>query len=210
MSRVEAALDRLPWLADAPEIPRTRALDVPLAPWIVVMMGVLAVAGLIDIRSGMRDDEDRLPTSTTTIHLPPARIIEPPVAVRTQAATKLSSRNVQLEFPPASPSRPREVSRPKVAASNRHVPTGRTIQVGAFGSARQAEDGLRYMHRHYPGDSGFPSSVRTSRNSKGRSFYRFQMSTPSQAHSEVLCQRMRRIGLSCEVVGVPRKANSGR
>ena len=34
----------------------------------------------------------------------------------------------------------------------------------------------------------------------GRTFYRLQMGTTSQAHSEVLCQRMRMIGQSCVVI----------
>ena len=44
----------------------------------------------------------------------------------------------------------------------------------------------------------------------GASIYRFQIGTTSQAHSEVLCQRMRLIGLSCAVVGLPWKAKVER
>jgi hypothetical protein len=47
--------------------------------------------------------------------------------------------------------------------------------------------------------------VRPDRNSRGRTFYRFRVGTTSQAHSEVLCQRMHKIGLSCAVVGLPWK-----
>jgi len=36
----------------------------------------------------------------------------------------------------------------------------------------------------------------------GKTYYRLQMGTSSQAHSEVLCQRMRIIGQSCVVVGL--------
>lgn len=32
---------------------------------------------------------------------------------------------------------------------------------------------------------------------------RFQVGTTSQAHSEVLCQRMEKIRLGCAVVGLP-------
>ena len=34
----------------------------------------------------------------------------------------------------------------------------------------------------------------------GRVYYRLQIGTTSQAHSEVLCQRMKAIGQSCVVV----------
>jgi hypothetical protein len=37
----------------------------------------------------------------------------------------------------------------------------------------------------------------------GQTFYRLQFGTTSQAHSEILCQRMRIIGQSCVVVGLP-------
>jgi hypothetical protein len=42
--------------------------------------------------------------------------------------------------------------------------------------------------------------VQSLRN--GRTYYRLQMGTTSQAHSEVLCQRMRMIGQSCVVIEV--------
>jgi hypothetical protein len=46
------------------------------------------------------------------------------------------------------------------------------------------------------------ATVVADRNSRGRSFYRFQLGTTSQAHSEVLCQRMEKIRFSCAVVGL--------
>jgi hypothetical protein len=95
-----------------------------------------------------------------------------------------------------------------VNARNRSVPAGaagRAVQVGAFGSARQAKAGRQSVARANPGVAGLPLTVQPVRNSKGRLFYRFQLGTTSQAHSEVLCQRMQKIGLSCVVVGLPRK-----
>jgi hypothetical protein len=87
---------------------------------------------------------------------------------------------------------------------------GRLVQIGAFGSVRQAKLGWRYMVRAYPALSRLPSVVRPTRNSKGRVFYRFRIGTTSQAHSEVLCQRMQRIQFSCAVVGLPWKAKVER
>jgi len=83
--------------------------------------------------------------------------------------------------------------------------SGRLVQIGAFGSTPQAKRGWRFMVRAYPAMAHLPAVVRPARNSKGRTFYRFQVGTTSQAHSEVLCQRMEKIGLSCAVVGLPWK-----
>jgi hypothetical protein len=87
---------------------------------------------------------------------------------------------------------------------------GRLVQVGAFGSVTQAKHGWWFMVRAYPAMAHLPSVVRPTRNSKGRVFYRFQVGTTSQAHSEVLCQRMEKISLSCAVVGLPWKAKVER
>ena len=87
---------------------------------------------------------------------------------------------------------------------------GRLVQVGAFGSVSQAKRGWWYMVRAYPAVAHLPAVVRPDRNSKGRTFYRFRVGTTSQAHSEVLCQRMERIRLSCAVVGLPWKAKVER
>lgn len=80
---------------------------------------------------------------------------------------------------------------------------GRIVRVGAFGTRQQAKLGWRYMVRAYPAVAHLKATVVTDRNSRGRYFYRFQVGTTSQAHSEVLCQRMERIRLSCAVVGLP-------
>ena len=87
---------------------------------------------------------------------------------------------------------------------------GRLVQIGAFGSIHQAKLGWWHMVRAYPAVAHLPSVVRPSRNSKGRVFYRFQVGTTSQAHSEILCQRMERIEFSCAVVGLPWKAKVER
>jgi hypothetical protein len=87
---------------------------------------------------------------------------------------------------------------------------GRLVQIGAFGSVTQSKRGWWYMVRSYPAVAQLPAVVRQARNSKGRIFYRFQVGTTSQAHSEVLCQRMERIRFSCAVIGLPWKAKVER
>ena len=80
---------------------------------------------------------------------------------------------------------------------------GRLVQIGAFGSTHQAKRGWWFMVRAYPAVAHLPAVVTTTRNSRKHTFYRFQIGTTSQAHSEVLCQRMEKIHLSCAVVGLP-------
>jgi hypothetical protein len=80
--------------------------------------------------------------------------------------------------------------------------SGRIVRIGAFGSRQQAKLGWRYMVQAYPAVAHLKATVVGERNSRGRHFYRFQIGTTSQAHSEVLCQRMERIRLSCAVVGL--------
>lgn len=87
---------------------------------------------------------------------------------------------------------------------------GRLVQIGAYGSTLQAKRGWVAMVRAYPAVQHLPAVVVQSRNSHGRLFYRFQIGTTSHAHSEVLCQRMQRIQLSCAVVGLPWKAKVER
>ena len=87
---------------------------------------------------------------------------------------------------------------------------GRLVQIGAFGSVHQAKRGWWFMVHDYPAMAHLPALVRETRNSKGRIFYRFDVGTTSQAHSEVLCQRMRKISLSCAVIGLPWKAKVER
>ena len=81
--------------------------------------------------------------------------------------------------------------------------SGRIVRIGAFGSRLQAKLGWRYMVHAYPAVAHLPATVVETRNSHGRTFYRFQIGTTSQAHSEVLCQRMEKIRFSCAVVGLP-------
>ena len=81
---------------------------------------------------------------------------------------------------------------------------GRMVRIGTFGSRLQAKRGWRAVVRVYPGMNALKAVVvphPSLRN--GRTYYRLQFGTTSQAHSTVLCQRMRSIGQSCVIVGSP-------
>ena len=106
----------------------------------------------------------------------------------------------------AAPPAPLRAWSPRVVAGA----SGRLVQIGAYGSRLQAKQGWVKMSRAYPALKRLPAVVAVTRNSRGRLFYRFQIGTTSQAHSEVLCQRMQKIDLSCAVVGLSRKAKVER
>jgi hypothetical protein len=78
------------------------------------------------------------------------------------------------------------------------------VRIGTFESSEQAKKGWRGLVGIYPGMVQIPVVVVPKRSLRnGRTYYRLQMGTNSQANSEVLCQRMRIIGQSCVVVGLP-------
>lgn len=151
---------------------------------------------------------------------PPTPVIEPtPRVIRTPPKTIATPHEpvesaLAVEHPaskaPIAVARPQPVPlrpwQPRVVAGA----AGRLVEVGAFGSVPQAKLGWRYMVRAYPAMTRLPAVVRPDRNSKGRIFYRFRVGTTSQAHSEVLCQRMQRIRLSCAVLDLPWKAKVER
>jgi hypothetical protein len=160
------------------------------------------------------------PTPSRELRLaaPPVERPAPQVSGNTGASTGQASeailspavRATQAAKPAIAPARPQAVP---LRPWNPHFvegAAGRLVQVGAFGSISQAKRGWWSMVRAYPAMSRLPALVRPARNSRGRIFYRFQLGTTSQAHSEILCQRMQRIRLSCAVVGLPWKAKVER
>jgi cell division protein FtsN len=172
---------------------------------------------------------------STTLPLPEARPAEPQVPlervpeVQPEAVPTITpepQREVSIPRLPARPiakvapaKKAPKTTVPKPAPAARAQPAplalwpsarsagaaGRLIQVGAFGTRYQAKRGWWAMVRAYPALKGLPTVVADARNSRGKRFYRLQIGTTSQAHSEVLCQRMEKIRYSCAVVGLPWK-----
>lgn len=115
------------------------------------------------------------------------------------ADQKAASETATAAAPPKAQEKPLKAW----PASQSEGAKGRIVRIGAFGSRQQAKLGWRYMVRAYPAVAHLKATVVADHNSHGRRFYRFQIGTTSQAHSEVLCQRMRIIGQSCVVIGLP-------
>lgn len=213
MSGAEATggLDRLPWLGDEGLRAQQRGGRQARLVAVLIAASVLVIALTI---LKPRLPEPQLRTSMTVRlpapKMPPGAYSQPVVAnpVRIPTASAVPSAKA------APLPRPRQVAPTEAAPAQtkplqRRSPlsNGRLIQVGAFGSTAQAERGWESTVRANDALAQLAGRAVEARNSKGRSFYRYQLATTSQAHSEVLCQRLRKKGLSCVVMGLASKAN---
>ena len=137
----------------------------------------------------------------------------------------------QEEVRVASASRRRDVvhrtktTRPKAAAAAKKVPekktvaysnpwksdgvSGRMVRIGAYGSLEKGKKAWSQLAQLSPSFKRLPAVVTDLPSRTGRIYYWLQVGTTSQAHSEVLCQRMRSIGQSCLVVDLAGARGSG-
>ena len=157
----------------------------------------------------------------------PAREVSPPAARDVPLSALRTEQRAIARPAPSQPNNEATTAPRKVSAEQKSVPgpakvvanpdskplaawpawksqgaKGRIVRIGAFGSRQQAKLGWRHMVTAYPAVGHLKATVVADRNSRGRRFYRFQIGTTSQAHSEVLCQRMEKIRMSCAVVGL--------
>jgi hypothetical protein len=129
--------------------------------------------------------------------VPETRVSEKPAEPSTAAPSAAAP------APPraAAPRRTRLQAWPADQSANAY---GRVIRVGTFYSRRQAKKGWARIVRIHPGMRRLRAVVVGNQSLRnGQTYYRLQFGTTSQAHSTVLCQRMRVIGLSCVIVGLP-------
>jgi hypothetical protein len=188
------------WTERAPEPATTVKLPPARAPNPVAQPREVQVAPQPEVRSTPVPEVRPVPQREVRIARPPALKSEKEPAPKAEAAPKFKPEAVPVIPAPARSIRLKPWP-PRVTAGA----AGRLAQVGAFGSRLQAKRGWWAMVRSYPAMAHLPALVVETRNSRGRHFYRFQVGTTSQAHSEVLCQRMQRIRFSCAVVGLPWK-----
>lgn len=150
----------------------------------------------------------------TPVPLPPMPEIAQPEPVRI-APTTSPARPAKVKHTKRAASRPTKKGVEKVKAEQ-SKPTytttpwpvrveegaaGRLVRIGTFSSRRLAKRGWNVLMRNNPSLQRLPAlvvPVQSARN--GKTYYRLQMGTSSQAHSTVLCQRMRMIGQSCVIV----------
>lgn len=207
------------WLGSRSDAPQTAQLHptppsatVPLPqPLRIAPQPEVAPAPMPEVRPAPAQDVHAAPQRA--IHLTRTQAAD---AERSAAENRAGSEEAKPQetamqpapavAPPVARPQPLRAWQPRVVIGA----AGRLVEVGAFGTVQQAKLGWRYMVRAYPAVAHLPAVVRPDRNSRGRYFYRFRVGTTSQAHSEILCQRMQRIHLSCAVVGLPWKAKVER
>jgi hypothetical protein len=136
---------------------------------------------------------------------PPTPIIEPPHKVERVAERVLSTPRSTSETAPAA------IEIAKAPEPERLEPwpvrvidgaAGRLVRIGAFSSVHQAKRGWWAIVKVNPTLKRLPALVVPVQSLRsGRTYYRLQMGTTSQAHSAVLCQRMRMIAQPCVVIG---------
>ena len=189
-----------PFMTGEPQVPLAEAPEVRPSPVPVVTM-----PGLDAPRRAHPNKRVRL-----TREVPPSAMLDE--TVKAQSADDAEAAKTSDKAAAASDTDKKvEAASPKLWPSRvEKGAAGRLVQIGAFGSTQQAKLGWRKMQREYPAVGKLPAVVVESRNSAGRKFYRFQIGTTSQAHSEVLCQRMQKIDFSCAVMGLPWKSKVER
>jgi hypothetical protein len=139
---------------------------------------------------------------------PPTPVIAPPPPVTRTLPKTIAPLHEPTQAAPSVPAPVRTVEAPPPQPWPVRViegADGRLVRIGAFSSVHQAKRGWWAIVRVNPGLKPLPAlvvPVRSLRN--GQVYYRLQMGTTSQAHSAVLCQRMRMIAQSCIVIGVAR------
>jgi hypothetical protein len=230
-SQAAAGIDRLPWLPDEPaqKAKRGRGLFAWAAAAILVVAGLSYWLGS---RAGGPPAASKEARSVTTVALPPARplatqpevkldrvpevepIVAPPMPV-VDTPRVVRRPLIKSVAVPEPTDEVKSTAEDEAAAASTADPlalwpvraidgaSGRLVRVGTFSTAHKAKKGWWAIVRMNPALKRLPAlvvPVRSLRN--GRTYYRLQMGTTSQAHSAVLCQRMRMIGQSCVVIGV--------
>ena len=225
-----ADAERLPWLTDDRKPQRNWRGPLLIVSGIVAVLLVAGASYWLGMKTAPADD----PTApvSTTIALPepvvgPSEEITAEANVRDADPQPLAAPEAEPQRVVPTIERPTPVRAKRKAVTAKKVSTkrrvakkpamrtwpvrqvdgasGRLVRIGTFASARQAKKGWWKVVGTYPGMKRIPAlvvPVRSLRN--GQTYYRLQMGTTSQAHSEVLCQRMRIVGQSCVVIGLPR------
>ena len=219
--------ERLPWLTDDKPRSNWRGPALLLGGMLAALLvaGVSYWAGMqtapqgdgvapratVDLPEPVVGTPEEIQPEPTVADAEPQRIATPEAEPQ-RAATVIDRRAPVRAKRKAAPARKvaAKPAEPKKAVLKpwpvREVAgaSGRMVRIGTFASSRQAKRGWWKVVGTYPGMKRIPAlvvPVQSLRN--GKTYYRLQMGTTSQAHSEVLCQRMRIIGQSCVVIGLP-------
>lgn len=117
--------------------------------------------------------------------------------VHNQADSEEESISAEVMAIASMPAPPADPPRPVVNASA-EVVRGKTVQLGVFKTARQAEIAWRSAIRDYTYLVTMPKSIEPVRI-RSKLYYRLQLGTPSRKHARQLCGNLKQIGRSCTV-----------
>ena len=104
-----------------------------------------------------------------------------------------SSAAVAVAALPQPPDPPRPVVNPAA-----EVVRGKTVQLGVYKSAWQAEAAWRSTIRDYTYLVTMPKSIEAI-SIRSKRYYRLQLGTPSKKHAKQLCSNLKSIGRACTV-----------
>ena len=116
---------------------------------------------------------------------------EPVEMVALDAATADAA--VAIAALPLPPDPPRPAVNPSA-----QVVRGKTVQLGVYRSAGQAEAAWQSAIRDYTYLVTMPKSIEPI-SIRSRRFYRLQLGTPSKKHAKQLCSNLKSIGRACTV-----------
>ena len=224
--------ERLPWLSNAAPARRPPLQPrQPRRSWLPLLIAVSAVAaiafgGSALVERGSAPEPVERMEQGETVTLPPAATSPPdsepqspsaaerdalrPVAAEPITASPLANPSARTSSKPSRGASPKRRATAQAAAGApaydprawRSGVPGRIIQLGAFGTSAKAQSEWRRVYARYP--LLRPLSPRVIRSKiRGRTYHRLQLGTFSQAHSELLCQRLRATGQDCIVLGLP-------
>ena len=143
-----------------------------------------------------------------------------PVVIRQQEGVRIASASHRRDVVHrAKTTHPKAAAAPKKAPEKKTVAysnpwksdgvSGRMVRIGAYGSLEKGKKAWSQLAQLSPSFKRLPAVVTDLPSRTGRIYYWLQVGTTSQAHSEVLCQRMRSIGQSCLVVDLAGARGSG-
>jgi len=121
-------------------------------------------------------------------------VMENQAGAETASSSEISAEAIAIALMPAPPADP---PRPAVNPAARVV-RGKTVQLGVFKTARQAEIAWRSAVRDYTYLVTMPKSIEPIRI-RSKIYYRLQLGTPSRRHAQQLCGNLKEIGRSCRV-----------
>jgi hypothetical protein len=231
-SAFAAPSERLPWLPNTPPAARPKPRRRGGAFVTVAAIAGVAALGAWVIADRAREPvaTEASPAATVPLPAPPVEQGNEPVVAPLPGTPSASERDAlrpdsplaaerAASRPERRPERRRAVEKPKAQSApaavkaepspydprawNSGVP-GRIIQLGSYPSSAKAQSEWRRVYQRYP--LLRPLSPRVIKAKvRGKIRYRLQLGTFSQAHSELLCQRLRTLGEGCIVLGMPKR-----